>query len=240
MGKKDLEKQDIGKTILEELTGGEPKEKRQKRGIWKILQIPALAILTGLIIGAVLMGLLMWAGFVYPIELPASLGNPFVVWFVVLMLYCLLASVLPIWFMEQPRDYLSALLMVFGILLGFVAIFTANAPMQAPVHVSAFPAQGPIWPMLFIIVACGAVSGFHALVGAGTTVKQLPNEKDGLAISFGSMVLEAAQSPERDVPDYLEVDHGKMTAKLTRIPTLTDVPYPVMMEPNLVIEFYSR
>ena len=54
MGKKDLEKQDIGKTILEELTGGEPKEKRQKRGIWKVLQIPALAILTGLIISAVL------------------------------------------------------------------------------------------------------------------------------------------------------------------------------------------
>jgi len=54
LGKKDLEKQDIGKTILEELTGGEPKEKRQKRGIWKVLQIPALAILTGLIIGAVL------------------------------------------------------------------------------------------------------------------------------------------------------------------------------------------
>ncbi len=146
------------------------------------------------IVGAALLGLLMWAGFVYPIELPASFGDPFVVWFVVLMLYCLLASVLPIWFMEQPRDYLSALLMVFGILLGFVAIFAANAPMQAPAHVSALPAQGPIWPMLFIIVACGAVSGFHALVGAGTTVKQLPNEKDGLAISFGSMVLEAAQA----------------------------------------------
>jgi len=54
------------------------------------------------------------------------------------------------------------------------------------------------------------------------------------------MVLEAAQSPERDVPDYLEVDHSKMTAKLLRSPTLSDVPYPVMMEPNLVIEFYSR
>ena len=54
------------------------------------------------------------------------------------------------------------------------------------------------------------------------------------------MVLEAAQSSERDVPDYIEVDHGKMTAKLARIPTLSDVPYPVMMEPNLVIEFYSR
>jgi small subunit ribosomal protein S4 len=54
------------------------------------------------------------------------------------------------------------------------------------------------------------------------------------------MVLESAQSPERDVPEYLEVDHSKMTAKLLRSPTLSDVPYPVMMEPNLVIEFYSR
>ena len=54
------------------------------------------------------------------------------------------------------------------------------------------------------------------------------------------LVLEAAQSPERDVPDYLDVDHNKMTAKLTRVPTLTDVPYPTIMEPNLVIEFYSR
>ena len=54
------------------------------------------------------------------------------------------------------------------------------------------------------------------------------------------MVLESAQSPERQVPDYLEVDHSKMTAKLTRVPTLSDVPYPVIMEPNLVIEFYSR
>ena len=54
------------------------------------------------------------------------------------------------------------------------------------------------------------------------------------------LVLEAAQSPERDVPDYVDVDHGKMTAKFTRIPALADVPYPVVMEPNLVIEFYSR
>jgi small subunit ribosomal protein S4 len=54
------------------------------------------------------------------------------------------------------------------------------------------------------------------------------------------LVLEASQSPERQVPDYIEVDHNKMTAKLTRIPTLSDVPYPTIMEPNLVIEFYSR
>ncbi len=54
------------------------------------------------------------------------------------------------------------------------------------------------------------------------------------------LVLEANQSPERDVPDYLDADHTKMNAKLTRIPVLADVPYPAMMEPNLVIEFYSR
>ncbi len=54
------------------------------------------------------------------------------------------------------------------------------------------------------------------------------------------MLLEAIKSPERDVPDYIEVDHNKMTAKLQRVPALSDVPYPVIMEPNLVVEFYSR
>jgi small subunit ribosomal protein S4 len=55
-----------------------------------------------------------------------------------------------------------------------------------------------------------------------------------------ALVLEAKQSTERDLPDYIEVDHNKMTAKLARIPVLADVPYPVQMEPNLVVEFYSR
>jgi small subunit ribosomal protein S4 len=54
------------------------------------------------------------------------------------------------------------------------------------------------------------------------------------------LVVVAAQLPERDVPDYIEVDHSKMTARLTRVPALNEVPYPVQMEPNLVIEFYSR
>ncbi len=55
-----------------------------------------------------------------------------------------------------------------------------------------------------------------------------------------TFVLEAVQSAERDVPDYIEADHSKMTARLARIPQLSDVPYPVVMEPNLVVEFYSR
>ena len=55
-----------------------------------------------------------------------------------------------------------------------------------------------------------------------------------------ALVLEAVKSSERDVPDYVEADHGKMVAKLNRVPALSDVPYPVQMEPNLVVEFYSR
>ncbi|MGI9483632.1 MAG: 30S ribosomal protein S4 [Hyphomicrobiales bacterium] len=55
-----------------------------------------------------------------------------------------------------------------------------------------------------------------------------------------AMVLEATESQERDVPEYMEVDHGKMSASLSRVPVLADVPYPVQMEPNLVVEFYSR
>jgi small subunit ribosomal protein S4 len=55
-----------------------------------------------------------------------------------------------------------------------------------------------------------------------------------------AIVLEAVGLDERDVPDYVDADHGKLTASLTRVPTLTDVPYPVAMEPNLVVEFYSR
>ena len=70
--------------------------------------------------------------------------------------------------------------------------------------------------------------------------------KEGDVVSVGSkgkdmeLVAVAVQSPERDVPDYLEVDHSKLTAKFTRTPKLNDVPYPVKMEPNLVVEFYSR
>ncbi len=146
------------------------------------------------IFGAVLLGLLLWAGYVRPLQLPAALGDPFTIWFGILMLYCLLASVLPIWFLEQPRDYLSSMLMVVGIGLGFVAIFAASAPVSAPAHVDLVSKQGPIWPMLFILVACGAVSGFHALVAGGTTVKQLASEKQALPIAYGSMVLEAAQA----------------------------------------------
>jgi carbon starvation protein len=144
------------------------------------------------VVGILTMGLLIWAGYLWPISLPESWGDPFVVWFVLAMLYCLIASVLPIWVLETPRDYLSSVIAVAGLLLGFIALFVAAPAVNAPAHVAVVSEKGPLWPMLFILVACGAVSGFHSIVAGGTTVKQLRKETDGLPIGFGSMVLEAA------------------------------------------------
>jgi small subunit ribosomal protein S4 len=76
------------------------------------------------------------------------------------------------------------------------------------------------------------VSSYRVKVGDLVEVKEKSRQL--------ALVLEATQLAERDVPDYLEVDHSKMSAKMSRIPTLTDVPYPVQMEPHLVVEFYSR
>jgi len=142
--------------------------------------------------GIGVMGGLIWAGYLWPITLPEAWGDPFAIWFGLSMLYCLVASVLPIWVLETPRDYLSSVIAVAGLVLGFVALLVAAPHVSAPAHVALVTDKGPLWPMLFILVACGAVSGFHSVVAGGTTVKQLRKETDGLPVGFGSMVLEAA------------------------------------------------
>lgn len=131
--------------------------------------------------------------------LPLSLepffpGNPVAqqnAWIVLLLVfYCTLASVWPVWLLLQPRDYLSVYALFLGMLLGYVGLLVAHPAMQADA-VHLFSKQGPIWPMLCVIVACGAISGFHSVVGSGTTVKQLSNEIHGRRIGFGAMTLEA-------------------------------------------------
>lgn len=145
------------------------------------------------VFGFVCMIALLWLGELYPLPLPSFLGDPFTFWFLACMVYCLAASVLPIWFLETPRDYLSSMIAYAGIALGFVALFIAAPTVHAPAHVAlTSSSQGPIWPMLFILIACGAVSGFHCVVAGGTTVKQLGSETQARRIGFGSMILEAA------------------------------------------------
>jgi carbon starvation protein len=144
-----------------------------------------------------------------PIRLPlpemadprwARVVNPVVVWTAILLIYCAIASVLPVWMLLQPRDYVNShqLFAAMGLLvigLGIAAmtgqadIFT-SAP--AIVERDSLPAGAlPIWPFLFITIACGAVSGFHCLVSSGTSSKQTSCESDTQYIGYGAMLMEA-------------------------------------------------
>ncbi|MFQ5811451.1 MAG: carbon starvation protein A, partial [Armatimonadota bacterium] len=140
----------------------------------------------------------MVLGYHRPLVLPVWLGDPQTAWYLIVMLYCVAAAVIPVWLLLQPRDYMSSTFTLAGIVLGAIGIFTAAqiiGPENPPAFVGAVSDKGgPIWPMLFILVACGACSGFHALVASGTTSKQLPNECCGRQIGYGGMILEAVQA----------------------------------------------
>ncbi|MDT8317610.1 MAG: carbon starvation CstA family protein, partial [bacterium] len=112
-------------------------------------------------------------------------------WFALLMVYAALASILPVNLLLQPRDYIATFNLYLAMLLGFIAIIAINPEMNSPALATSFSTtKGPTWPMLFVLVACGAVSGFHSLVSSGTTSKQLACEQDGKSIAFGGMLLE--------------------------------------------------
>ena len=117
-------------------------------------------------------------------------------WIVFIGVYIVIASLVPVWILLQPRDYLSSFLLyammaiaVVGIL---VAAFTGSAKFEIPVVTGWSTSIGNIFPALFITVACGACSGFHSLISTGTTSKQLRNEKDAKPIGYGSMLIESA------------------------------------------------
>ncbi len=111
-------------------------------------------------------------------------------WLYFVFAYIFVASVTPVWALLQPRDYLNSFLLVIMIVAAFAGVVYANPDMNlAPF--TGFEVNGiPLFPILFVTVACGAVSGFHALVSSGTASKQVDNERDILPISFGGMLIE--------------------------------------------------
>ncbi|MEG1641471.1 MAG: carbon starvation CstA family protein [Synergistaceae bacterium] len=117
-------------------------------------------------------------------------------WNIAISVYILLASVLPVWLLLQPRDYLASFFLYFAVIIGAIGMLfggslnSGNIPMFAE-NVKYFGlSKVHMWPMLFVIVACGAISGFHSLVGSGTTSKQLSHERDALPVAYGGMLLE--------------------------------------------------
>ena len=113
------------------------------------------------------------------------------IWHILVFAYILIASVVPVWILLQPRDYLNSYLLVAMIVAAVIGVFVANPQINLPAFVG-FEVDGSyLFPILFVTIACGAVSGFHSLVSSGTASKQIKNEKDMLPVSFGSMLLES-------------------------------------------------
>jgi len=134
-------------------------------------------------------GVSIYVGFNLPLALSPT------VWMVVIAIYTLFACGAPVWFILQPRDFVNVQILYFGMaamIAGVIVAGVQGLTVNAPVTNFAVGAEklGPVWPFLFITIACGAISGFHALVSGGTSSKQLAKESQARAIGYGGMLLE--------------------------------------------------
>lgn len=140
----------------------------------------------------------VWVGNVYPLDLVKLCGwsteTVRMVWTIVLLVYCFFAATCPVWILLQPRDYLNAYLLYAMMALGFLGVFIAHPTLQLDAFTGLVGEGrfGPqlLFPLLFVTVACGACSGFHALVASGTSAKQLDSEKGVRPVAYGGMLLE--------------------------------------------------
>ena len=145
-----------------------------------------------------LMFAFVWIGRLIPLDLAAMFGLSrsavHLVWCLILLVYCFFASTCPVWILLQPRDYLNAYLLYVMMILGILGVFVAHPVLNIDAF-AGFSAAGlggvaPLFPILFVTVACGACSGFHSLVASGTSSKQLDNERGIRPIGYGGMLLE--------------------------------------------------
>ncbi len=142
------------------------------------------------VVGVLVSLFFVWLGIKMPLSGVGGFAfNPFF-WTFALMAYAFFASILPVWLLLQPRDYINSFQLYLGMALLFLGVFFGNPQITAPaINLQAKGLQ-PLFPMLFITVACGAVSGFHSLVASGTTSKQLARESHALPVGYGGMLTE--------------------------------------------------
>ena len=113
-------------------------------------------------------------------------------WTYLVFAYIFLAAVLPMWLLMQPRDFMTTFMFAGMILGAVVGLVVAHPKMNLPMYTGFHnAASGDLFPILFVTVACGAVSGFHSLVSSGTSSKTVENEKDMLKVGYGAMILES-------------------------------------------------
>ncbi len=151
--------------------------------------------MTASIVAVIVMYATFIIGYYVPLKMPAIAGIPPTgVWTIILLIYAFIASTLPVTTLLQPRDFINShqlvivlALLILGVLF---SAFGGNLHVVAPA-VQLTPAKAPpMWPFLFITIACGAISGFHALVSSGTSSKQVRTEEDSLFVGYGSMLME--------------------------------------------------
>lgn len=137
------------------------------------------------IAGVILLSVCIFIGLKFPIYMSKNF------WLLFVFAYIVVASVTPVWILLQPRDYLNSFLLYFMMIAATIGILGTNPTVQLAPLTSWKLANGQtLFPYLFITVACGAISGFHSLIGSGTTSKQLDNEKDAKMIGYGGMLIE--------------------------------------------------
>ncbi len=155
-----------------------------------------------------LVGVAVWAGQLVPFQLESFFTTPTShasvaaqavlrdnarrVWDVMLLVYCLVAAVVPVWLLLQPRGHLGGYFLYIALAGGALGLLIGGEPIKYPAFTGFVSASGQnLFPMLFITIACGACSGFHSLICSGTTSKQLAKETDAKVIGYGAMLLEA-------------------------------------------------
>ncbi len=139
----------------------------------------------GSVIGVSLIFISIWLGILYPLPLSYN------IWAIILILYIFLASVMPVWVLLQPRDYLNSYLLYSMIAGAVVGLFILHPSLELPAYTGFSNSLGYLFPILFVTIACGAISGFHSLVSSGTTSKQLDKETHAQPIGYGGMLLES-------------------------------------------------
>jgi carbon starvation protein len=149
------------------------------------------------VLAVVSMYVTMIIGSYIPINIPAIFNIPATgIWTIFLFVYAYIASVLPVTMLLQPRDFINAFQLLIAMTLLSMGVFVATIfggmELVAPAVQLTPPEAPPVWPFLFITIACGAISGFHALVASGTSAKQVRSESDSLFVGYGSMLVEGA------------------------------------------------
>jgi len=138
------------------------------------------------IIGVAILYFTIYIGSNMPMALPGDIfglgerGN----WIILLYVYAGIASMLPVWLLLQPRDYINGAQLVLGLIILYSAVLLTMPNVAAPMFNDVVEGTPPLWPILFVTIACGALSGFHGIVSSGTSAKQLNNEKDARFVGY--------------------------------------------------------